>query len=547
MAYRIKILLQKVCNSRKVMWGITFLFIVMAVVYHYSLRLGFIPNGEDMASPLYIYKMEKYTGQVSINNLWDIIAFFAFKMCGVTYTTVRLTFTIWYLVLLLLMLSLVFKKDEKEKNYIFILPLFALFMVFLRPVGGFDSWGQLGGDDLIIQWGYDYHYDARVTAMLCIVFLQFIAKNRESKLLKIFLACSVIYGFYLKDLTYLVMFIVPFLIVYISRWIKTEKKYNVFVWTIIMGIGFVFLSRFFPGDFFERLWSVEPTGQYGYIYGGTNWSDIIGFPQRFFQYVRLILQFFNVRLGKIPFISAYTIVYVIKIGLIILGYVHIFRIAVTTIKGNSEKYGYDEIDGILAWSFILLTIVYLFTDLGGATFSIRYMSGLVSSMTLILCRNIRNGIGIVDQEEVADIRHKKVAFVVILTFMCLCYIQKTWKFEASDSYVKDFEAAIDYIQNNGGGNGLGRVWAGGRIAAMTGGEVEFYRSYDELRSFQGEDAKVTYMIADFDNGTGNEDWLFFDNFSNYWDLCEKYSEPTQVIEYEHFKLLVWKDGIRMQD
>lgn len=545
MECKIKKIIQKACSDRKVVLGITFLFVVVAVIYHYSLRLGFIPNGEDVSAPFSMYRMSKYADKVSFNNLWDILAFAVFKMCGVTYTAVRLTFTVWYLILLLLMLLLVYKKDEKD--YLFILPLFALFMVLLRPVGGFDHWGWLGGDDLIIQWGYDYHYDARVTAMLGVVLLQFILKNRKSKLLKVFLVCSIVYGFHLRDLTYFVMFIAPLLVIYIFRWIRVEKTKEMFIWVVIVGIGFVLLSRILPGDFFERLWSKEPTSQYGYIYGGTNWSDITGFPQRFFQYVKLILQFFNVRLGKLPLISAYTVVYMIKIGLIIFGYIHIFRIAVTTIKGNGEKYGYDEIDGILAWSFILLTIVYLFTDLGGATFSIRYMSGLVSSMTLILCRNIKNINGIIDQKWIANVKYKKVAFVVTLTFMCFCYVEKTWKFEASDSYVKDFEAAIDYIRNNGGGYGLGRSWAAGRVAAMTGGEIEFYGSLDDLRFVHGEDAIVTYMIVNFDSGLGKEEWLFFDNFADYWDLCEKYSEPSEVIGYEHFNLLVWEDGIRVRD
>lgn len=539
----IKNLCKKVCGDRKVVMAITFLFIVVATVYHYSLRLGFIPNGEDLNYPCSVYKSLKYTEEYYVRDLFGIIALFAVKAYGVTYTSVRLTFTICYLILLMLMFPLVFNKDDTEKNYFFILPLFALFMVFLRPVGGFDSWGQLGGDDLIIQWGYDYHYEPRIVAMLSVLLLQFVIKNRNSTVLKVVFAGSIIYGLHLKDLTYLVMFVAPFIIVYSFKWMKNEKNGNALVWIAVVAAGAFLLSRILPGDILTKLWSKDSTGQYGYIYGGTNWSDITGFSTRFFQYIRLILQFFNVRLGKIPLISAYTVVYMVKMGLIVLGYVHIFRIAGTTITGNREKYGYDEIDGILAWSFILLTIVYLFTDLGGATYSIRYMSGLVSSMTLVLCRNIRNLTGIINCERIRKIKNKKVAFAVFISIICICYAEKTWTYTATDSYVQDFEGAIEYIKSNGGGYGIGRVWAGGRIMAMTGGEIEFYRSPEDVQAWLGKDAKATYAIADFVGKTSREDWLVFDNCRDYEKLCEKYSEPSNVIEYEHFSLLVWDDGI----
>lgn len=543
MICKIKNFLYKACNDRKLVLTITFLFIVAATVYHYSLRLGFIPNGEDMNYPCSVYRSLKYTGEYHVSNLYSIIALFTVKAYGATYTSMRVIFTICYLILLLFMIPLVFKKDDTERNYLFILPLFALFMVFLRPVGGFDSWGQLGGDDLIIQWGYDYHYEPRIIAMLSLILLQSTIKNQKSTWLKFVFAGSILYGLHLKDLTYLVMFVAPLIIVYLLKWMKNEKNSNALVWLVVVGAGGILLSRILPGDILTKLWSKNPTGQYGYIYGGTNWSDITGFPTRFFQYIRLILQFFNVRLGKIPLISAYTVVYMVKVGLIVLGYVHIFRIAGTTIIGNREKYGYDEIDGILAWSFILLTIVYLFTDLGGATYSIRYMSGLVSSMTLVLCRNIRNLTGIINCDRIRKIKNKKVAFAIFISIICICYAEKTWTYTATDSYVQDFEGAIGYIKSNGGGYGIGRLWVGGRIMAMTGGEIEFYRSPGDVKAWHGTDAKATYMITDFVGETSREDWLVFDNCRDYEKLCEKYTKPSSVIEYEHFSLLVWDDGI----
>lgn len=71
-------------------------------------------------------------------------------------------------------------------------------------------------------------------------------------------------------------------------------------------------------------------------------------------------------------------------------------------------------------------------------------------------------------------------------------------------------------------------------------------SIEEVRQLFGNDASITYMITRYDHESGKyHDYLYYENFNNYEELCEKYSEPDRVIDYSSFSLCIWEDGIQI--
>lgn len=56
-----------------------------------------------------------------------------------------------------------------------------------------------------------------------------------------------------------------------------------------------------------------------------------------------------------PIISFYSILFVVRIALVVSGYVIVARIVVESVKGRLEQYGNIITDEILAWTFVLLS------------------------------------------------------------------------------------------------------------------------------------------------------------------------------------------------
>lgn len=540
--------IKKIINSR-IFIGITcVLFAIGAAAYYYGLLLEFPPNTEEMAPVWRMY----YSDVMDMGRI-DIVAYLgtwlATKIGGMSYFAVRLSYAFFFFVIICLVLYLCLENKTGNENHrkIYLLPLIALLCVILFPIADNPAlcWDE-GGKDLIYLYPFQYHTSARIYALLCLTLIDLAMKSGKQYIritFYVLMGIVCLYGMGTKDLIFYILFLVPAGIV-LGKWALYHPKYHkTAIRVISIGLICFAISRFMPIEFVRKLWTNEHAEVYGAIYGGTNWISIEGIGEQLLNYLQLVCLDFNIQLSSLPVISFYTVVYLFKAVVIIVGYIVMGHIVVKSIVGRSVQYGYDCIDEVLAWSYFLLSLIFIFTEFGSMPFA-RYFTALPSVMTIVLCRNISSIPDILHLEILKRITNKRTLLCICLTAMCLCSVGKVWTYRAPDNYEEDMKAIAGYLENAEYGYAVAPYWIYSKISAMSEGKVLVCRSYDEVRKVFGKDAKVAYIITRSDQSADNNIFTTYSNCESYKDICDTYSEPTDVIRYEYLELLVFENGIK---
>ncbi|HAU87239.1 MAG TPA: hypothetical protein DCW90_17660, partial [Lachnospiraceae bacterium] len=313
--------------------------------------------------------------------------------------------------------------------------------------------------------------------------------------------------------------------------------------TTIIGIVLFVASRFLPIDMIKNLWTSEHAHVYGAIYGGTNWisTDLIG--EHLLNYIELICFDYNIQLSSKPVMSFYTVVYIFKIIVVIVGYIVMIHIITKSITGQSKNYHYDCIDEIFAWSYLLLSLVFIFTEFGAMPFA-RYFTAFPSIMAIVLCRNMNVLMDVLHVEILKQVGGKRFLFCICTMAVCVCGAGKVWTYRAPNTYEDDLKAIAGYLENGDYGYAVAPYWIYSKVSAMSEGKVLVCRSVEEVKEVFGNEAKVTYIITHNDSSWDSNRFTIFENCESYEDICENYSEPTDIIRYEYLEVLVFKDGIK---
>ena len=541
----------KVWNSKIFAFVVCAVFVVLSAFYYYGLQCEYPPQPEDVMSITYMYlHLEQGTDYPVHEILWAVCSFIATKVGGMTYFATRLLFTLMYTILLSCTVYLGLQSKTEKKLKLYLIPLIALFCVILFPIAADPELFQWpSGVELIYEFPFQYHYTSRIYAVVCLIVLFLFLRCQEKKrktIYGILLAVICLYALRKTDLIYYIMFLAPAAIVAFLRALRTDRLRKYAVFCMSGGMGVLLLSRILPYSFLKSMWTTEGADLYGDIYGAVNWASIDALGINFWNYIKLIAVMFNIQLPNSPVLSLYSCVYILKTAILLVGYIIVIHIVICSFSGNSTRYHYDFIDEVLAWSYILLTGVCLFTFFGGAVIFFRYFSCLTFVMTILLCRNIEVFPEIIRIKWLKEIKYKKMIFCAYIFVLCICSMGKVWTYRVPNGYEPELKAIAEYIESTDYGYAVAPFWLYAQIGALSNGEVMVYQTEDEIKEIFGDDAKVSYIITNnFDNSEikGN----FYDHCDTYEEMCEYYSEPTNIINYEKLQLVIYKDGTKTKE
>lgn len=531
--------------------------IIFGALYYYGLQMAFIPDAEDLLCIWSCYKIFEQGGAIQISSdiIGSIVIALSTAIGGISFLSLRLLFTLLQSLVLILSMYLSFYGSKGQDIYLFRLPIFILLMILLHPVTQEDPYGLIVdcGTDFFYQYPYNYHFAPRIYMFLCLILLScfFYAKSLKHKLLSatifaIFTTQAVLIG----DTLFFVLFLAPLCIVVILRILHNSRvrKYGIYFLSLFMGV--ILLLKVIPTPLKSQLWTTERALTYGNIYGGTNWITPDQIWTTIVNYVIKILDIFNILLPSKPLISLYTVINVLKLLLLIVGYIIVIAVVKGSIIGEQKWKTVNIVDEILAWSYVALSTAHIFTEYGqNVIYSQRYIQAVVSIMTILLCRHIVSFLGMIHWDFKGVCLKEKMAVSFALFALCLCFFRPVWRYDTlSHCHENDMNEAMNYIKETDYGYAIAPFNLAGVMRAMNNGEVLVYDSIEEVQGLYGEDAKIAYMITRYDYEPGKyHAYMYYEQFASYEELCEKYSEPTRTIDYDTFSLCVWENGIGIPD
>lgn len=522
--------------------------VVVGAIYYLSILHAFVPNAEDLATTQRWYLMLKHGQPYHHNNIvFDLVSCLSVLMGGMSYFSIRLEFTLFYAIVLGLSLYLSVQGKKGEKRW-FLLPLWGFFMILIHTVQDGSKFTMVYDDtDLIRQFPYNYHIIPLIFALISLIVLQcYLGTNEKKKkniggLIGIIV---VIYALLFTDLVYYIIFVIPFVIVLALRGLYNDKTKKYMLPLLATFVGMMLLTRILPGDLFERLWSSATLGtSYGAIYGQSDWLNLDNLFLHVTNYIKTIMLLFNMDLSDRPLISFYSVLYVVRIALVTIGYFIVARIIACSVKGKAKQNGYDMIDEILAWGFVTLSCAFIFTRNALYRDLIRYYAAFVPILTILLCRHIggfmRKFLPVLEA-----MKQKRFYFAGIMGALCICQIEPVWLYKVEDGYQDDCEAAIAYLREWGAetdGYAVAPYWLYARLSAMTEGEILFYDSEGTVKQLYGEDAVVKYMVVGWDDKGLLTFGLNHIAYGSYEEMCEKYKAPLRAVDLDYIYVCEFKE------
>lgn len=473
-------------------------------IYYFGVYSAVMPNAEDLATTQQWYQI-LHLGQPyrHSNIILDLTGWLSGLVGGMSYFACRLRFALLYAIISGLSLWLCISKREPRKRWA-VLPLWAFFMVFVHTVHSEQIFGRLyESEDWIIQFPYHYHTAPLIFALICTILLQSYlnAEKGKKKAVTGWVGLlTVIYAFLFTDIIYYIVFALPFLIVLVLRGFYHEKTKKYMMPLLCIGVGMILLTRILPGALSERLWRRESMYLYGEIYGAANWLDLDNVLSCLANYIKTVMQLFNIELSNYPVISLYSILFVVRTAFVVMGYGIVGKIIVCSLKGKSDQSGYTMIDELLAWAFVLLSCSFLFTGNGVKSDATRFYGGLVPLLVILLCRNVENAVKSF-LPALGSMKYKRFYFAGIIGALCICQAEPVWRYHAEDSYQEDCEEVIEWLRQWGAesdGYALAPFWLCSRLSAAADGDILFYCNEESLRAIHGEDAAVRYAVVGWD-------------------------------------------------
>ena len=521
-------------------WRIACVIIVaVGGLYYFGILGAVLPNSEDMIAVQRWYTILKGGRTYRHENMIaDAIGCLPVLIGGMSFFACRLKFALFYIIILGLSLWLSVSKSENGKKWS-VLPLWAFFMVFVHSMQMGQDFGRVAGD-WIWQLPYNYHVSSLIFALICMIMLQKYLDADTAKKKMIIGIIGLLTGIYAlatTDLIYALVFMLPFLAVLLLRGLYHDKIQKYILPICSIGVGIILLTRILPVTFFEKLWQREPVNIYGNIYGGVNWLNLDHILTCFVNYFKTVMQLFNIEISNRPIISMYSVLFVVRMAFVILGYVIVGKTIVCGVKGKAEQSGYTMVDEVLAWAFVVLSCSFLFTGNGLESDAIRYYGALVPLLTILLCRNVESTMKRF-LPVLQSIRYKRFYFAGIIAALCICQAEPVWQYQAvEDSYQEDCEAVIEYLRMWGvesDGYALAPYWLCGRLSAMTNGDILFYHDEKAIWEIYGEDAVIRYAVVGWDESFLKGEYDIIGGYDSYEEWSENYKAPIRrAVDLDH--------------
>lgn len=527
-----------------ILWIIALLgFIVGASVYHYGLLLQYPLNAEDLMTVEAMYSSLHYGAKYNnFDFIYIICALAATVLGNMTEFAARLHFTFLYSINMCFVLYFSLSEKGKKKGA-FLLPVVALFSVVLFPaLLNPQIFQDSGGGSLIYLWPFIYHYSARIWAFICLLVVsRFLSCTGKYRIFW-FIMCmaSVLYAVWQRDLIWWVVFLIPVMIVTVLRILYKPEWQKYVCGVFVFAFGLLLVSRVLPFDAIPGGWTRERAVVYGAVRGGTNWSSIDMLGEHFRNYIELNYILFDIHLDGSPVISLYTVVDIVRLCMLLVGYIFVFHIIKCSIW-RKDRIQYGFVDEVLAWAYLLLSLIFLFTDYGASPF-MRYFAGMTSIMTVLLCRNLFRFPEVMKLEILKTVSYKWVG--ICMAVCCVCSAGNVWSYQAPDDWGADLKEIREYIDWTDYGHVLSTYWVASRLSALGDGTKRAYHSPEEVKSEHGENAKCAYIVTENLNHLGRYNPFTVYSYCDTLDsILEHYSGMTDILYIGNFTVLVFENGL----
>lgn len=538
--------------QKLIMWAVCIAAVIAGGIYYYGILHAFAPNAEELWTTQTWYLILRQGHQYRhANVIWDGLSCLSVLIGGMSYFSIRLTITLCYVIILGLSLYLSIRRNVGRELRWYLLPLWAFFMILIHTVQGDSAFARMYEDSDLIRWyPYSCHTMPLIFCLICLILLQCYMTAAARKRKMIF-GCAgiiaVIYACLFTDLIYYIIFVFPVLIVLALRGLYNDKTRKYMMPLLALVVGIMLLTRILPEEIVEKIWGTETIGtSYGAIYGGSDWLNLDNLVLHITNYIKTIMLLFNIDLSDRPLISLYSVLFVVRIAFVVIGYVIVAKIIACSVKGKAGQSGYSMIDEVLAWAFAVLSCAFIFTRNALYRDLMRYYAAFVPLLTVLLCRNIESFMKKF-MPVLKSIQYKRFFFAGIVSALCICQTEPVWQYEAEDTYKEDCEAAIEFLRQweaENDGYAVAPLWLYTRLSAMTNGEILFYDSEKTIKRLYGEDAEVKYMVVGWSD-IDDKGLLMYKldeiAYGSYEEMCEKYKAPVRAVQLDYIYVCEFKD------
>ncbi len=511
-----------------------FFLVFLAAIYYFGILRGFTPNSEDLSSLSVAYENRVHSEGMS-RNIWILLLEIAVSKYGYSYKSIRLVWTSLYFAICLLTLDLVLR-DEKNEINISRIPIFFLFMVLMHKSSSV-YYGVV--TDQVYQYPFNYHMFSTLFSLLCIWIIREEERNQK-KWLWVIVLFAIILGLMDADGLFLITFLAPLFLTCLCRWIKTQKT---LVFNIILGLLLIEIlkisSAFIP--FLGKLFIGSSTLYSGDVaYGISNYKDIVGLKDNIFIFVGALSGLFNWDISGMSMQNLTLVMYLIRI---------VCTFFIVYIVCRQVKYIIPEArDGkwcknIICIGFLLLCISFIFTENGSEQCHVRYLPCLIPYGTIILCW---------EYDKLAELLHLellKKPYVKCSIFTLCCLLSFSWKEWLQPKEVDGWDNAYykinEIVEEKGLHEGLGSLWTAGNVSAVENGKhivdiAQFDFSHNRLErqiDLKNNDYFYDYVLV------GDIHWNSM--YTSVEQMTEIYGEPDEIIEIEHYSILIYRKGLNL--
>lgn len=513
---------------------------IVFAIYYYFIHLGFTPNGEELLTTWEAYYHVNYGETMTeTNRLWQFTQTLPIKRYGMSYTSIRLSQTLMYFLIVSVALALSLKDSSRLKNWC-VLPLFMFLMVVLHT-GGSAYYGQL--TDRSHQYPFDNHTLPAVFALWSMWCMNQYGKHRDTKIKYLYLVllvlCLVI-GVFDTDLLFCVIFLGPLMIIAAGEWLKKQNNLSISVvkltFAILLLIA-VMRGIYYTTPFLGSLFQPQSV-RYGdwdrHLYGMPNFVNLDKIVEHLLNYISGISGLFNIDISGQPVLSIYLPIYMVRFVLIL---VIIWCIKELIFRWwKKEKAFGQEADYVsltAAVSVIVISMAFILTSYGDNKDHVRYLMAILPYSTILLCRNAQGIMARLRLEE------RRSPFYLMLFFLIgtFIFIKSPGELRKHPDVWDDaYEEVLEIVRENKLGTGVGAFWLAPVLSALSENEqvvqsvvVDQYKFPKEI-AFEKKLEHVDYDYRYVINGDG---WYYLMSEEELEALLGK---PIEVYKTDKFTI-----------
>lgn len=513
---------------------------VVFAIYYYFIHLGFTPNGEELLTTWEAYYHVNYGETMTeTNRLWQLVQSLPIKKFGMSFTSIRISQALMYLLIVCGALALSLKDSSKLKNW-YILPLFVFLMVVLHT-GRSAYYGQL--TDRSHQYPLDNHTLPAVFAVWSMWCMDKHAKYHESKVkiifLLLFIVCVLI-GIFDTDLLFCVIFLGPLLVIAAGEWMKRQKHITVGIVKLVSAgllviavMRVVYYTTPFLGSVFQPQ-SVRYGDWDSHLYGMPNFVNMDKIVEHFLNYISGISGLFNIDISGQPVVSVYLIIYLIRFVLLLI---IIWCVGEFILRWwKSEKVFGQETDYVsltAAVAIIIISAAFVLTSYGDNKDHVRYLMAILPYSTILICRNAQ---GIMAKLKL-DGKRNSVYFALFFLISTFIFAKSPGELRKHPDVWDDaYQEVLEIVEENELGTGVGAFWLAPVLSALSENEqivqsiaVDQYKFPKEI-SFVKKLEHVDYDYRYVINGNG---WYYL---MSEEELEEQLGKPAEIYKTDKFTI-----------